>query len=366
MQELCVECGAPAYITAEHLWLDNGDIVFKRAPWRRLAFVETENLDPLLSGVEKLIGVSIEHIVMATYRKAVRLYLQHLLPGDMPQQVSEGRVDLKEVDDLLCDVGRVVGVGDFRFVEMRYEGDEDDYFTNSITEPYSVPLCASLHAAALGAILGYDHRVVYQEVRPGLYNVTAYPDRQPEEFEQRLFMQPYEHVRGDIDLEKCAGCGGPAALADYRWHPQRGVIFDRRDNRRMALQGHNQLYPVFQELERELGPDIPQVMVEAQRNYARSSPLSIYDIDDRDRFRSQLAFRGLGSLQELTVGARGLHMRLENATMHPLIVGTLQGIFDKTYGVDSAVEWSLSPQRSLEVEIRPPATSLFPLTSGGA
>jgi hypothetical protein len=57
--EICPECGVPAYFTREHRWLDNGDIVHSRDMERRLVFIESENIDPLLHGIEDLIGVSI-------------------------------------------------------------------------------------------------------------------------------------------------------------------------------------------------------------------------------------------------------------------------------------------------------------------
>jgi len=356
MKEPCPDCGAPSYFTQDQAWLDNGDIVYSKAPWRRLAFLETENLDPMMRNVEKLIGVSIEHIVMATYRKAVRLYLQHQMPDDINDLVREGQVDLKSLIDMMADIGRVAGVGSFRFFDMRYERDEDDYYTSRVTEPYSVPLCASLHAAALEAALGYEHRVVYLEERPGVYSITAYPERHLEEFEERLTMEPYEHEEGDIELPRCKGCGGPAALADYRWDIENGVITNRDNRRRVALQGHNQLAPVFAELERELGESMPQVIVEAQRRYVRDSSYSMDDIKDKAHFREQLAVRGLGNLQALTVGKGGLNMLLTNASMHLLVVGFVQGIFDKAYGMDTRVEWSFSPQRTLEVEVKPIAS----------
>jgi hypothetical protein len=356
MMEPCPDCGAPSYITQEQAWLDNGDIVYKKAPWRRLAFLETENLDPIMRNVEELIGVSIEHIVMATYRKAVRLYLQHQMPDNINELVREGQVDLKSIIDMIADIGRVTGAGSYRYVDMRYERDEDDYYTSSVTEPYSVPLCASLHAAALEAVLGYEHRVVYLEERPGVYNITAYPERHLEEFEKRLTMQPYEHEEGEVVLPRCGSCGGPAALSDFRWDIENGVIINHLNRRRVALQGHNQLAPVFAELERELGESVPQVIVEAQRRYIRTGPYAMKDIGDEEYFRSQLAVRGLGNLQSLALSKGGLRMRVTNATMYLLIVGLVQGVFDKTYGVDTRVEWSFSPQRTLDVEVKPIAS----------
>jgi hypothetical protein len=60
---LCPECGAHDYVSGQHVWLNNGDIVMKTGQTERLVLFESENLDPLMSGIEEIIGVSIEHIV---------------------------------------------------------------------------------------------------------------------------------------------------------------------------------------------------------------------------------------------------------------------------------------------------------------
>jgi hypothetical protein len=64
------------------------------------------------------------------------------------------------------DVARPMGFGDYRYVDMRYEGGEDDFFTVSVKEPFSPTMCAASHAAAMEAILGYDHAVTYTRDRP--------------------------------------------------------------------------------------------------------------------------------------------------------------------------------------------------------
>lgn len=52
MANTCEECNAPLVFTGEHLWLNNGDIVQKRDQGHRLVFLESENLDPLIRGIE--------------------------------------------------------------------------------------------------------------------------------------------------------------------------------------------------------------------------------------------------------------------------------------------------------------------------
>ena len=171
----CSQCGAPVYITSEHLWLDNGDIVQKRDQEHRLLFIESENFDPLFHNMEQILGASIEETIITCVRRAARLYLKLFIPEEVSDQVKKGEIDFKPLDDAFMDLARPMGAGSFEFVDMRYQRDENDYFTVSVTEPYSLPMCVARHAAAMEAILGYNHGVTYKEVSPGMYHITAFP-----------------------------------------------------------------------------------------------------------------------------------------------------------------------------------------------
>lgn len=353
MGDTCPRCGASLYVTQEHSWLNNGDIVFRRATERRMVFMETENLDPLIKGIEEITGEPIAQIVMLACRKIICTYIRHLLPGDVSEMVRTRQLDPRTVLDQLAEAARRAGLGDFRFVSMRYERDMDDYYTASIAQPYSTLLCASIHAGAVEAVMGYDHKVAYIEVAPDLIHATAYPSRYPQELEERMTLLSHMHQDGDIELERCAECGGPIALRDFDWDIKRGVIRNRANGRRFALQGYNQLTPAFLELERRFGEGVPRAVVEAQRRYVRNGPYSFDDIQNEDHLRLQLALRGLGNLKELSLGAKGMRLRVANAALPALIVGTLQGIFEKTHGTDTEADWECSDDGDLVLEVTP-------------
>lgn len=121
----------------------------------------------------------------------------------------------------------------------------------------------------------------------------------------------------------------------------------------MALQGPNELEPVFQELEAELGDTIPAVVVESQRRLTRSGLYPEEMLGDIDKSRAQLALRGLGSLKDLEVDRQGLRMRLNNTTLHLIIVGMMQGLFELAYDTDTEVDFEFTEESDLELEIKP-------------
>jgi hypothetical protein len=351
----CSECGVPEIITGEHLWLDNGDIVHKRARSSRMVFIETEILDPLFLGIEQIIGVPIEHMVITAGRRAYAVYLKSFVPGEVFEKIKNKEMDYEPLDAVFRDVGRINGVGSYGRVGLRYQGDEGDYDTVSISEPHSIPLTIAAHVGAIETLTGVDLGYRYEEVSTGVYDITAYPSRHLGELKERFRFLPYEHRDGGLELERCPTCGGPRLLSGFQWHQDRGIILNKQTGRRMAIQGDALLDPVFYELEAELGDTIPRAVVEAQRRFTRSGFYTSDDLTGKEDFRRQLALRGLGNLKELNMKRKGMDMRLENAALPLMVVGLAQGFFEIGYSTDSTVEWELTSAGDLEIEVEPRA-----------
>lgn len=352
--ELCPECGVPKIITQEHIWLNNGDIVHKRARSSRMLFLETESLDPLFRGIAKIIGTPIEHMVITVNRRAQTVYLRSFIPKEDLEKIRKKEMDYESWDAIFRDVGNLDGVGDYSLVGRRYERDDKDFDTISVKEPYSVPMAAAAHIGAVEALTGIEQGYSYKEVSPNEYHVTTFPSPHPEGLSKRLWFQPYEHEDGDLELERCGTCGGPKALSEYHWYQDRGLIINTVTKKRVAIMGYALLDPVFSELEAELGDTIPSVVVEAQRRFTkRGFDASDYEAGEED-FRTQLALRGLGNLKELSMKRKGMHMRVDNVNLHLILIGMAQCFFEVSFGLSSSnVDWHLSEEGGLEIEVTP-------------
>src|SRR5450759_1670376 len=275
--KVCPECGVPDYITGEHLWLNNGDIVQTRDHGARLVLIEIENRDPLFRNIQEIIGVPIEHMVITAMRRATRSYVSRIVPDDVKELIHKKEMYPVPVALAMMDVASMLGHGGQEFVDHRDEKDDDDYYIVKMLEPFSVPLVCGTVAGAVEAILGHDRGVTYEQESPEVYKVTTVPSPHPGELEQRMHMKPYQHHDGDIELERCDACGGPKALSAYRWHIERGVIVNETNDRRLVMIGPQELDSIFEELKEELGETMDQVIVEAQRRFTKSGFYSIAD-----------------------------------------------------------------------------------------
>jgi hypothetical protein len=349
----CPECGVPEQVTSDHVWLNSGVVVQRSNETTRISFIESENLDPLYDGIGKIIGIPIDRLVIDIARRGTGSYVRNMTPPAVKDMIQRRELGLDMIVDVLITTAQLCGYGKYESMGFRYEGDEDDYLTIRVAEPYSLPLTCGAHAGACEAIADTSHGVIYKEMSPGVYEIKAYISKHPEELEKRLQVKPYHHRDGDIELERCATCGGPAVLSGYRWHLDRGVIVNTWTARRMVLVGPHVIDPVFEELKKELGEAIPAAVVEAQRRFVKSGLYSIEEIGDEGDLRTQIAVRGMGNLREIKIGAKGLSMRIDNAANHLMTVGLAQGLFEMAFDVESHVEWEVSAEGDLSVEITP-------------
>lgn len=350
---LCPECGVPRYITSEHSWLSDGSIVLAGNPEQRMAFVETENFDPLYQGISNLIGLPIGHILTDSARRSTLAYMNLMVSDETRRAVVNGEADLDLVFATMFGVGRIMGYGNPSLLDMRYEHKDDDFVTILFRNPISRPVITGAVAGTVEAYLEHPRGVTYKEAPPDAIEVTVFEAEHPAELKNRLRLRKYQPAEGNFDHARCATCGGPANLSRYDWDTGNGIIRSKTTGRRFALIGPPMVDAVFEELENELGKAIPEVVVEAQRRFVRNGFYAVSEIRGIDRMREQFARRGLGLIRDLDLGRGGVHAVLENATLHLMTVGLTQGLYELATGEEGKVEWKLSEDRRLEIDVRP-------------
>ena len=357
----CEECGVPLLITSDRLWLNSGVIVQKSNQAQRTGFIETENLDPLYANIERIIGVPIEHLIVDVTRKGGADYARGILPPNMREMISDGKLTLEAVFSGLLRYSELMGYGKAELVELHYDIKRDtrfenhigDYFIDRVKNPYSIIPLAGVYTGGCEVVTGSPFGVDYYEISPGLYELKFIVSEHDEELEDRLEVKAYRHRDGDIDLERCQTCNAPKGLSKFKWDEDNGFIINNWTSRRMTMVGPYVMDPLFEELEKELGDGIPSAVVESQRLFTKTGFYSIEEVTEEEDFRTQLALRGMGNVREVSMNAKGFRMRIDNAGCYLMAVGMAQGMFEIAFDVDSNVEWQVSEDGDLEVEVTP-------------
>ncbi len=353
--DTCPECGTPMFISSQHVWLENGIIRPRRDERQRLVFFECGNIDPLFEGIEDIIGIPIGHLVIDASRRYSREYMKYVVPEDLRAMIRNREIDLTLVFDSTFLIWKAMGYGKLTLEEVKYEGTKDDYITVLAERPYSVPLAVGNFAGAIEAIVGREPGISYEETSPGVYRITIYESENPRELKSRLLWKALDREckEGHCRLEKCPRCEAPLALQEFKWDLANGSIRSALTRRRMVMTGPALIDPIFDELEEELGEMIPQVVVEAQRRFVKSGFFAVEEVTTEEGMREKLAVRGLGLLEYLRMGRKGVQLKIANVALPLLGIGLAQGLFEKAFNIESRVEWEFTPDGDLLIEVAP-------------
>ncbi len=369
--EVCEVCGVPKMVSEGHRWESNGVISLAMSPRSRMVFYESGNIDDLFEGIGKLIGIPIEHIIIESRRRETRKYMEKIYKGGLRIAADEARGGMREgklgdsAEELrilqlarelnlsINNIGRIYGYGDITLSERWEEGEEYPWRTQLVSNPYSLPLYAADMLGSVEAMEQGDLWVEWQKTGENTYRITAEPSGHPIELEERLQRQRYDFKPGDIQYERCPSCGLPQEVNRCVWDLEGGIITDPESGRRMSLFGPASLDAILGDLENELGEDLPEAVIAAQRRYVRES-MKEYDWNqDAQSFRRMIAARGLGNLAAFEGGRDNLSVRIENSCLHLLMVGTTQAMVEMVYGVDSSTcGWRLAPDGDLDITIK--------------
>jgi len=349
--KLCPECGVPRRITRENTWQSNGKIVERKNPAHRIIFIEDDSVSGVFGRIKEILGLSIERIIVESERKLAYDYVSHLVPGIVKTFVRLTHIDLASGSTAIQ--GQLMGFGDIEIISKRLKGDEGDYIKLGVRNAWFPAALSGIVAGSMEALIGKECIATYEEKSPGYYEFTTSVSTVDRAFDERLPLPEYSDKPGDIDLERCGVCGGPAALRDLEWQIGPGMIVNRQSGQRLVITGPGEYEAIFKELEKELGEDITKVVIEAQRGFVKSSPFTAEDTRDLPGFRIKLAFRGLGNLRESEWVDGRLRIRLENPCLNPMLIGLVLGLFELSTGGGGEAEWELAADGDLTIEISP-------------
>lgn len=348
--KVCSDCGVPLAVSKDLVWHQNGVITQAKDPDHRMIFYESDNLDNLFHGIEEIIGIPIEHIVIESKRREVKSYVENLLPAAMRKVARYGGLGL--MIRKLSRVGKAYGYGNVRLADKKVRFNDDDYVSMVVDKPHSILFYCGENLGAWEAIDGREGRVDYEEITADTYEVTNCIGRHSLELSERLREPSYTYKDGDIYFERCPHCRVPLDVANCRWNLELGTIHDPMSGRRMAIFGPAGFEAILIDLEAELGETIPETVIEAQRRYVRDT-LDAGDLGKgRDVFRRMFALRGLGNMVGLEASEGRMSVRVENSCLTLLVVGLMQGAFELLFGLDeSSYDWDARQNGDLDVTV---------------
>lgn len=344
--KVCPECGVPKILSNGNRWESNGSITATVTEGKRGFFYEAGGFIGLFSNLEKSTGMSIDRIVSEGNRKNSVEYLQGLFSGFKGSLVRT--LFHNRVYESITNLGTIFGYGHFEMMDIR-RGKSVTVYGRNI---YCTPMFLGDLMGTFNMMENLPAKVEIKEEGLGYVIKVSEGEKPEEELTSRLQAAPMRMKPGDIAYKRCPACGLPTEFGNLEFDFEEGVITDKVTGRRMTTTGMEQIVAIFRELEAELGEDIVRAILDAQRLYVRGA-LGREEVEQGYPYlRRFLAFRGMGNMVNYDLRSDGLDAVVENASPTLLLAGMLQGIFELMSGRESACEYRLREEGTLEVAVK--------------
>lgn len=326
----CRSCGVPSIIAENFIWHTNGTITFRQIENYRMVILERDLIDAVFRGIESRIGLPIERIVIEAERKGTKKYVDSLLTGLKGRMIRAfGR---KRVAEQLVKVGRAFGYGAITLKEYilgeNVEVEVDDPYIPSLMVGNVAGSFESLEQAKPKFTWKMKGRRCIIKVE-----ITA----EESIFDERFRYKEELTLPGKGEHELCDGCNIPLAVSkEFQWDIENGSVTDSRD-RRVFFIGLQHINSIFDELENELGEEIPSIMTDSVKAHVRRESEGL---EDKDYLKGIEFFklRGYGDPVALDRRDKGIEIKIQNPSNIPFLAGIVGGIFESAEG-DAEIEW---------------------------
>jgi hypothetical protein len=346
----CKECGVHGLIRKELAWNENGTISEVKDPDHRMLFCESDNLEGLFAEVEKIIGHSIEKIIIESKSRGTKEYLEKMIPAFVRKLIYMFKPSL--IAERMAVIGKAHGYGDIVMVEIKKHTEKGDYLKMTIENPYSIRFFRGDNLGGMEAASGRECTVKEEKTGENLYQLDIWVGTHPPELKERLKSKVYPLLPGSVEMDRCPSCGTPLAVSAHRWDMGTGIITDPATGTRKALYGPVGLDTVFRELEEELGEAIPETIIEAERRYVKEHFQAVEWLGGEEQLRHMIAVRGMGMLMSYEAGRERLVMTIRNPAIPYVEVGIAKGIFEMATGAESSTHtWSIADNGDLSIKV---------------
>ncbi|MBN2168820.1 MAG: hypothetical protein JW738_06205 [Actinobacteria bacterium] len=335
--------------------------------------MESENIDILFSELEDLIGIPIGNLIIESRRKGARKYLEQIIPEEIRvfsrneiRVGSDGKSQVdaderkkfvklaKSITLDIYDVARVYGFGDSRLDAAWDRGNECPWRNTVVRKPYSLLMNLAESLGHCEAMEGRDLWIEYKITGEDRFIYHCFESVHPVSLEGRQKPEQYILTAGDIEYERCPQCNVPSKVGQYDWNLEDGTIIDQSRGRRMAIYGPHAFDSILRDLENELGDEIPNLVIEAQRRYIKESWGNENWRIAGSELRQRVAIRGLGNIAGFDLSGERHSFLIENPCMHLIMVGMVKALVELAQGWDSCMcDYELRSDGDLEITISP-------------
>lgn len=337
MAAKCPSCGVPRIISRTHRW-ENGCIVNRADGSANFSIYEASFHNGVFEELERRLGSTINRMVYIAGRIAAAEIARNLFTAKPAAQRLIFRTPLYRLTQkCLLLFTRSIGMGRIELLTHR-RGKEGAV---RVTDPFHLAHCTAVILGGLDVMYGFpvsftarvEGESYIGELIPGKRDSLGSDEAYRRLTSEKLLPSP---LREKMSFSPCRRCGAPSELGQsFCFDLESGVITERETGDRHIFYGHQSLHAILREFELELGPEVRDLFVKAEKDSfsAKLAGNTDYDLAWRiETLRPYLALRGMGFLSHLEDGRDGASLEVLNAFVPTVVVGRVAALWEKHRG----------------------------------
>jgi hypothetical protein len=317
-----------------------------------MLILDNAALDNTLESVQKLLGAPVDAIVTEAKRKSGRHFMDAVLSG--VKGIFIRNLASSSVYQQLSKQSSMLGFGNAEVTLYRRHRSLE----GTVTDVYNGPAMAGDICGTFESVERCSGEVEY-DVAPGgvlHLSIRAGGERGRGATDPTGYTS-VSGLPGHNIFELCPVCKGPLDIGrQYSFDMDRGVIEHLKTGHRVVMIGVISLRSLFDELESELGDEIPRLLMTIEKDRVRDiiagrgKELDV-SADGYLRYMRTLVLKGMGSAAEASVDGSTVKARVDNPYYEPLVAGFLAGFYEAASGSGSRVEWTPATHGYTEVSL---------------
>lgn len=353
--ERCGRCTAPIYVRLAAVWNDDGTITGRFAGHTRVVQIYAAEINHILSGIGERIGLDIGRLVVEGERKAAVEFTGEMtaIGHGLAGSVGRSRLFSRLVLTFVLRAVKNAGLGNGRITQYK----RGERMTVEFSTPFNIPI---LVGEMLGAFEAFFRRPAEGDwegdTHFAVVHIKASPSAAHVE-EERLKPVLTPTIPGKVELQRCPRCGMPLAVtALYNFDLDAGIATEVTTGRRIVTVIIDSLNAVFKELESELGPEIPRMIVDLESDYIKDiapGPEGPADEALLAKLLDDLKVKGMGNPVEISLSGDSLTVRIDNPFSEELLAGRVLGFYRALIADPAEVQWTSEHKGYVTVVVRP-------------
>ena len=337
----CSGCGTPKAIIRRLQWKDNGLMELKSGGLR-VNWIEGNFYASIQEGIEQLLGISIEYIIINAMNNLSKRATDEILSG-LLGKIVRLRPFRRLAFQSIIKEAHILGLIKGELLKYR-PGKELIIRCEYVAQP------VYMAGNAIGAFRSIEgvNGIVRCEKGGDYYFIEIHASEDAP-LEERLRLDPPPVIDAQVSYERCPVCRTPLSISRFHWNLENGKITEEGSGEPLGLGEVYALNATLREIEEELGDEVPRWVAENTRKFYRNLIAKHPDTPFKDLSFLEAKGYGVPEIKNPAPEDLASGVRIRNPFCLPVVAGMVAAV----YGGDGCdFDWSSPEEGVISVTVK--------------